>query len=431
MTKTRMGSRTAGNKPLPSPASTYFRINRNQERIYVPLGSEIARGGEGAIYPVENDTGYIAKIFLKDALIRSAKIEAMVRNPPRHLPYFGNAPIRIAWPIASLFRLDQHQQPQRVGFIMAYVNMRQSVPLLKLYNVRDRIQTYPQFTWRNLLQTAHNLADIVADLHARGYVIGDLNESNILVSQDADVTVIDCDSMQVYDRQSQRLFKCLVGKAEYLPPELQGRDLRGVERRNVQEDSFGLAVLIYLLLMGGGHPYAGVWHGQGEPPSIGMRIKEGVFPHQRNVLMTPAPGTLPFNTLPRRVRHLMWRTFVSGARHPDQRPLALDWVQALRAAQRPWNLHNCRVHPRRHQYAFPWWRVLSPPPCPWCAREARGINDFPNEPTQSPNHLRRTLLWFMAILALIVGGVYFIQHYEAILHILFRFASKAPPKKSH
>jgi len=55
----------------------------------------------------------------------------------------------------------------------------------------------------------------------------------------------------------QRLFPLSVGKPEYTAAELQGRDFSTMDRK-ASHDNFGLAVLIFHLLMEGIHPFAGV-----------------------------------------------------------------------------------------------------------------------------------------------------------------------------
>ncbi|MBI4492661.1 MAG: hypothetical protein HY690_07710 [Chloroflexi bacterium] len=139
---------------------------------------------------------------------------------------------------------------------MPRVDFDTSKLLLSLYNPRDRQLTWPQFTWEYLLRAGRNLASIVAALHSRGYVVGDLNESNVVVTESALVTLVDCDTMQVVDPASGTVYRCSVGKAEYTPPELQGVDFATVDR-NPYHDNFALAVLIFILLMEGVHPFAG------------------------------------------------------------------------------------------------------------------------------------------------------------------------------
>ena len=58
----------------------------------------------------------------------------------------------------------------------------------------------PSFNRRYLHRTARNLAAALRALHESDYVIGDLNESNVMVTPSALVTVIDADSFQVLRR---------------------------------------------------------------------------------------------------------------------------------------------------------------------------------------------------------------------------------------
>jgi DNA-binding helix-hairpin-helix protein with protein kinase domain len=364
----------------------YYRKERDRRTghiraIAVDLDHEIARGGEGAIFRLRGDAQYVAKIFLRDAAIRSAKIEAMVANPPQMLGYKGKK-VDIAWPIASLF-----QNEQRIGFLMPYIDRKRSAPLFLVYNVRDRAKTYPEFTWKHLMRVAQNLAIILQALHGAGYVVGDLNESNILVARDATVTIIDCDSIQVPRGKHGKVFPCLVGKPEYLPPELQGKQFAVAPIRSPVHDTFGLAVLIFMLLMGGVHPFYGVWQPAGEPPPVGERIQRGLWPYYENSMIVPPPSALPLRILPRNLRVMMQRAFVEGIKNTQKRPTADEWAKVLAKAER--RLHQCHKNPN-HYYdlgrGVP--RLVRRIPllgrifrrCPWCEREAQGIIDFPGSP---------------------------------------------------
>ena len=123
-----------------------------------------------------------------------------------------------------------------------------------------------------------DLAAAVGALHLRGYVIGDVNESNILVTESALVTLVDTDSFQVRDPQTGLVYRCPVGTPQFTPPELQNKTFAHVDRMP-EHDAFGLAVLIFQLLMEGAHPYAGRYTGPGDPPPYEVRISLGHFPH--------------------------------------------------------------------------------------------------------------------------------------------------------
>ena len=69
--------------------------------------------------------------------------------------------------------------------------------LFDVYNPGTRLQVCPLFHHGYLLRTARNLAAAVRAVHERGHVIGDLNESNILVNSMALVTLVDTDGAGV------------------------------------------------------------------------------------------------------------------------------------------------------------------------------------------------------------------------------------------
>jgi DNA-binding helix-hairpin-helix protein with protein kinase domain len=344
---------------IPSPAASYHRA-KNRPLV---LGAPLGRGGEATVYAVGKVRRWVAKIYHQPTPARAAKLRLMLANLPDD-PTDGAGHISFAWPS----ELVTDEQGQVAGFLMPHIDYRTSVPLFKLYNPRDRLQTWPGFTWDYLLRVAANLAGTVAALHARGYVVGDLNESNILVTNTALVTLVDCDSMQVPVSGGGTL-RCTVGKAEYTPPELQGRDFAGTDR-TIAHDSFGLAVLIALLLMEGVHPFQGVWRGGGAPPVVAQNIRAGNCALVAGSPLAPPPHALPSEALPPVLRLLMLRCFADGHRNPGGRPTPNEWRRALADAAR--GLVRCRAN-RQHVFG----RHLSD--CPWCARIRRGLPDpFPH-----------------------------------------------------
>jgi DNA-binding helix-hairpin-helix protein with protein kinase domain len=342
-----------------------YRRARNRP---LTLGPLVGRGGEANVYTVGTTRRWVAKLYHDPTPARADKLRQMIANPPAD-PARAQGHTAIAWPV----ELVTSPTGQVAGFLMPAVDARISVPSFKLYNPRDRLATWPGFGWDYLLRAAANLAGVVRALHARGYVIGDLNESNILITNTALVTLVDCDSMQV-PAGGAEVFRCTVGKVEYTPPELQGRDFTTLTR-TPEHDAFGLAVLIHLFLMEGIHPYQGVWRGSGAP-TIAEHIRAGRCALIPGSGLAPAPYALPMETLPPELRALMLRCFGDGHRNPAARPSAAEWQRALGDASR--KLGRCSAN-KRHVYA----KHLSV--CPWCARSARGLPDpFPPVPEPAP-----------------------------------------------
>src|SRR6266702_676394 len=166
---------------------------RRENGSYVTLDKELAAGGEGKIYRVVEEPGMVAKVYHQPKPEHAAKLHSMLSDPPHDPTREKWKHYSIAWPTGCLF----DAQKRCVGFLMPYIDRTTSFPLLKVYNPQDRRQMPVAFNWLYLLHMAQNLASVVAALHEKGYVVGDLNESNILVTRTALVTLVDCDSIQV------------------------------------------------------------------------------------------------------------------------------------------------------------------------------------------------------------------------------------------
>lgn len=338
---------------------------------------EIGAGGEARIYPVRGDRTVVAKVSHDPTEDRARKLAAMIPNPPTD-PMTAHGGVSIAWPLDLLLRPGNHQHA--VGFLMPRVAGMQ--PLFRFYNPGERRQLDPLFSYIYLLRTARNLAAIMAALHDKGYVIGDVNESNVLVSEQALVALVDTDSFQVLDHQHGTLFRCTVGKPEFTPPELQGRIFAHVDR-TPEHDRFGLAVLLFQMLLEGTHPFDGIFQGTGDPPPVGERIRAGHFPYgTRPAPYRPPLVAPPFAILPPSVQHLFLRCFEDGHGTPSVRPDAQTWRLALSVADEA--LATCTVNDQ-HRYS------THLQTCPWCERTAQlgGRDPFPSrQAVQQGRHTR-------------------------------------------
>jgi DNA-binding helix-hairpin-helix protein with protein kinase domain len=201
--------------------------------------------------------------------------------------------------------------------------------------VVQRLKCFPLAGWNFQVRAAMNLAAAFDEVHKAGCLVGDVNQSNALVSAQALVRLIDCDSFQV--RANGKPFLCEVGVAHYTPPELQGKPLRGVVRTE-NHDRFGLAVLIYQLLFVGGHPYAGVYRGAGDP-SFEQLIAEYRFaqgPAAHTWGMSPPPYTPTFADIPPELGTLFRRAFERGS-EAGSRPRPAEWsAWPPVSARSPW-----------------------------------------------------------------------------------------------
>jgi serine/threonine protein kinase len=336
-----------------------LRRETNGEVIALQNARVLGGGGEGKVYSLNSRLA--AKLYRTPTDGR--KLRAMLANPPVEVGHEERT--AIAWPLDLLV----DAQGAVHGFLMPRVTAVR--PLVNFYNPRTRIEQSPLFNYRYLHRAARNLAAAVQRLHERGYVIGDINESNILATDTALVTLVDTDSFQVQDGET--IYRCRVGRPEFTPPELQGRDLGEVDR-TPDQDRFGLAVLLFQLLMEGTHPFAGVFEGEGEPPSISKRIALGWFPYtSKSCPIQPSPLSPPFTLLHPELRALFVRCFVDGQTNPAARPDAKTWQQALEIAEAALAVCSTNLQHLHGEHLET---------CPWCERTQllKGRDPFPAGP---------------------------------------------------
>ena len=337
----------------------------------------LGKGGEGAVYALAGEEGLVAKVYHRPSAERARKLAIMVAHPPQD-PTTVPGHRTFAWPVDLL--TEDRAGGEVVGFLMTRVsNVR---PIFDFYNPASRRQHSPLFSYFYLHRAARNMAAALGALHVRGYVVGDVNESNFMLEPTALVTVVDTDSLQVRDPDSGASYRCRVGKPEFTPPELQSAVFASFDRVP-EHDLFGLAVLLFQTLMEGAHPFAGVYLGPGDPPPLGTRIASGCFPllHGRAIPFTPAPLTPPFDVLSLNLQRLFMECFDDGARDPRRRPSAATWQAALKDAEA--DLVACRKNAQH-------WYGKHRPSCPWCERALalKGWDPFPSQTVVARNEHR-------------------------------------------
>jgi serine/threonine protein kinase len=354
-----------------------MRLKRQSNAEVIDFGGlePLGRGGEARVYLYPTDQSCVAKIYHRPMDEHRRKLRAMLANPPVD-PMLDKGHVSIAWP-KDLLHTDDSR-----GIMMGYLmgRVQDMRPIIDYFNPASRRAHCPLFSYRYLIYTARNLVAAVKTVHDRGYVIGDINESNVLVNDRALVTLVDTDSFQVQDPQSGLIFRCPVGKPEYTPPELQNRVFAEIDR-TVEHDLFALAVLLFSLLMEGTHPFDGLYQGEGNPPLREERIAAGHFVYgSRPGPYSPKPAAPPWELLPPHIRRLFVRCFDQGHTNPSMRPSAAEWQQALYQADQ--DLMACSAN-SQHLYGV---HLTS---CPWCARAERlgGRDPFPSvESVRSNTH---------------------------------------------
>lgn len=320
----------------------------NRESLYVngrmlDIDKRVGKGGEGEVFTLNNLPGYaVKKYFPSLAGEREKKIRAIVASQ------LANTIKTVAFPC----HVVENRKGQFAGFLMRLVDKHKEVH--ELQTPTSRQKHFPKADYRFMVRVGLNIARVMAQLHARGCVVGDINQRGILVSQDATVVLIDADSFQV--SASGNHYLCSVGVPEYTPPELQGKSLKSL-LRTPDHDAFGLAVCLFQLLCMDRHPFSGSYNGDGEMP-LEKAIEEFRFAYStRDTGMEPPPGTVRLADFPARIHQLFEEAF--SPLHVGARPAASDWVAAMQEFEGELRMcgRNKLHHFSRHAAECPWCRM--------------------------------------------------------------------------
>lgn len=318
------------------------KVRDSHGRRYT-LGKPLGSGGQAEVFSVEGKKDLAAKIYRSaPGPIERTKLEWMIGHPPATPGLPG---VLIAWPQDLL--LDDHGR--LIGILLPRVE--HGVPLITAFNPRLRSQKLPHYQRGQLMLVAQRLATLVETMHHSGYIIGDLNESNVLISSKGEVVLIDTDSFQVRALRDGKVitYRSPVGKPDYTAPEIQGVSFHTVDR-SYEHDRFALAVLIFQLLMDGRHPYAGRWLGSDDAPTLEKSIRQGHFPYSRpSAVMQPPPQAPALASLEPGLAALFERAFGATSTSFLNRPSGEEWAVLLSRTTPTAPIRQARPHAAAHK----------------------------------------------------------------------------------
>lgn len=224
-------------------AKTYYFENGTA----IALGNEIASGGEGVVYEIDDYS--VVKIFDKPDG-RLAKMEAFIRKG-----------IRIDG-VCTPTKLVFDNQKKFVGYTMqkAFGKTLQ----LSLFQPGLLREQFPTWTKIELSIIAIEILDKIIALHKQQVLIGDINPNNIMVANYDKVFLLDSDSYQIDN------FPCPVGTVNFSPPEIQGKDFANFLRTK-EHEYYAVATLLFMIFLTGKHPYSCVG---------GADIQENIINHE-------------------------------------------------------------------------------------------------------------------------------------------------------
>ncbi|MBX9567792.1 MAG: hypothetical protein K2X77_02810 [Candidatus Obscuribacterales bacterium] len=323
----------------------------------VKLGRLLGSGGEGDVFECQGNPRVVAKIYHKQPHAEhSRKLSAMAAICSADLERIA------AWPSHTL---SVRPGGPPIGFLMRRFgsDFREVV---SLYNPMDRKKLFPQADFSFLAHTAVNLAAAFDTMHSAGIVVGDVNQKNILVNPEALIRLIDCDSFQITYKNER--FRCRVGVPDYTPPELQGLTFDQVDRC-ANHDNFGLAVIVFSLLMMGRHPFSGIAL-RSSPIDLTEAIQGYHYAYGAagsGSILSPPTNSPPIDMLSPSVIRLFERAFSRNAGSQLSRPSSSEWLRELKTFR-----DNLLVCPRNSKHKFGSARSN----CPWCEFEQRSVFFF-------------------------------------------------------
>ena len=341
----------------------------------VDASTQFGRGATATVHPARlNGQRYAAKIFHEDCPFPTAKVVAMLANPPKDLSDKSGAPDvgRLAWPTAIL----SDEEGQDIGFLMPELDLKVAFPLDYFYDqtLFKKLKSPNEAALSFKLEIARNLSHLVAALHEQGHCFVDMKPQNIRVNLGShEVCLLDCDGFSIAGppdsvqlacqacgkknrvptarlRDSPTCGKCgrfLLPKAAgtagnanvgtRFPAELLSTDYISPEasRGNIppnalgeSQDRYALAVLLFQLFNRGTHPFQGIPLDDSiEATTNDEKAARGLYPHGLlpHPSLRPRPHSIHEHFEPG-LRSLFDQAFVGNSNH---RPSARDWEHKI------------------------------------------------------------------------------------------------------
>ena len=332
---------------LAAPSKTRRRT------IYDPAGKPlrlknsdiIAHGGEGFVYKLDINPHYLVKICKDETRNNSRKQTAFCDrlNAMLALEECRKADF-LAWPQMPVFDVNR----KVIGFVMPRANGR---TLRALYAPCQVRRFFPNWNRLQVTQVAFNLVNAVQMLARERVLVNDFNPDNFLIDKQGKVTLIDCDSFQIPDAgEKQNTFLTRTFTPEYTAPELLFKPELFNCERTPEQVRFSLAVVVYMILMSGLHPYAHC--GGGEPAE---NLKSGKCPLDKNSgVRLPVGWHKSVSWLPESLKEYFIKMFVDGYKNPTVRPLIGDlkielekFIEIMRKSTNPNQRAICPENARR------------------------------------------------------------------------------------
>ena len=273
----------------------------NNSKEPISLGKEFARGGEGAVYEIDDTS--VAKIYFEPEG-RLDKMNAFIKK---------NVSIQgVCAPKQLLF----DERNRFVGYTMDKASGRSLQ--LSVFQPQLFKSLFPNWTKIELTRLALTILKKIGLLHDHNILVGDLNPFNINVVNQNEIYFLDTDSFQIDN------YPCPVGTIDFTAPEIQGVNFTSFLRKK-EHEYYAVATLLFMLYLPGKHPYSR--SGCGEKQE-NIKNHDFVFPlGDEDEQATPkGQWEAIWYSLPYEIRKSFYNVFKNGERYP-----VAYWVKLLEA----------------------------------------------------------------------------------------------------
>ena len=210
---------------------------------------EKASGGEGTVYTMPSHSSVMIKLYKDSTLQNTTKMNEIKKRVEAMTKLSTCTSLKhLAWPLLPV----ADGKKQMIGFAMRACT---GESFRSLGNIASIAKAFPKWNRLHLAQTALDFVVKVRELAKNNVIINDFNPSNFLVDRNCNVSMIDCDSYQIPDKNGKPLITHTYF-ASHVAPELMKNTKLMDSPRDIHHVEFGAAVVVFGVVMCGLHPYS-------------------------------------------------------------------------------------------------------------------------------------------------------------------------------
>ncbi|MGB0871327.1 MAG: hypothetical protein ACPGSD_17190 [Flavobacteriales bacterium] len=222
-----------------------MEIEIEKKIITIDETTEIARGGEGVIHSLNNDT--LLKV-IKEQVLNENKIKKILAFCDKTVQISNESEQPwISSPISPAYLLNHNQRYNNLkGFTMSYFNNTEELGKIK-FDLRKNAFKRNVVSDLEAISIVESIFEKLQLLHRNKIIIGDINSLNFLVEKvTKEIFLIDVDSYQIGE------FVCPFISEEYVDVNVyeKGATNNGGFHYSIDSDIFALSVLCFEFIIG-------------------------------------------------------------------------------------------------------------------------------------------------------------------------------------